>query len=260
VINKKGVIMDELTKNQIMRYTRQLYSCNSYTFFLDIVKENENMDNPYVYQAAGQWCIQHNYYEEALPYFKKAILYGCEFPNKIWNTQMADAVGSSIAMVLTLYRTDYDERTLTNLFIMGYCYLTNCINLLGVQAYESLSNRASLLIDTSNAMHSADMPMFNIPHVYAISDIYKSSIGLVGVGFESEARDKLSYVADLHEWLEDITVAGRSADEYTIQELVEIGEDRHRYLFEKFEKKLLNNEYLINEMELDQILNSLSRK
>ena len=55
-------------------------------------------------------------------------------------------------------------------------------------------------------------------------------------------------------------MAGKDADEYTIQEIVEIGEARHQSLFKLFRKQLLNNEYLIEIQELNQIFNSLSAK
>lgn len=252
--------MDELTKRQIASYTMQLYSCNSYAVLVNIVEENESLNNPYLYQAAAQWCLLKNLYKEALPYFKKAILYGCEFPNKIWNTQMADSVGSSISWILTSYQTDFTEKPITNLFIMGYCYLTNCINLLGDSAFESLSNRASLMMDISRAIIPESIPMFHLPQVYAISDIYKSSLGLNQHGYTNEAQEKLTYAISIHEWLEDISVAGKDADEYTIQEIVEIGTARHQYLFDLFKKKLLNNEYRINKKELNQIFDSLTKK
>jgi len=252
--------MIESAKKRIADYTMQLYSCNSYAALVNIVKENEDLDNPYLYQAAGQWCLLKNYYETALPYFKKAILYGCNFPNKIWNTQMADSVGSSISWILTSYKTNYVEKPITNLFIMGYCYLTNCINLLGDSAFESLSNRASLMIDVSGTIKPENIPMFHLPQVYAISDIYKSALGLNKHGFTTEAQEKFAYAVNLHEWLEDISVAGKDADDYTINEIVEIGDSRHQHLFKLFQNKLLNNEYLINELELNQIFDSLSEK
>jgi len=252
--------MDESTKRSLSNFTMQLYSCFSYSQLSDLIKQNEDMDNPYLYQSSGQWCLTKNYYDEALPFFKKAILYGVDFPNKFWNTQMTDSIGSSIAKILTLYETNYNEKPIINLFILGFCYLSKCIDLLKVNAFESLENRADLFMYTSNKITCEVIPMGVLPQVFAISDLYKSAQGLNKNGYTVEAREKINSAVSLHNWLEDISVAGKDADEYTLEEIANIGEKRHENLFESFRKKLMNNEYSLNNNELSQIFDSLSQK
>jgi|TARA_Y100000310_G_C20680319_1_gene815531 hypothetical protein len=252
--------MDEITKKQISNFTMELYSCNSYSKLLNLIDQYENMDNPYLYQSSGQWCLVKNYSNEAIPLFSKAIQYGINFPNKFWGTQMADSIGSAISKILTSYSTDYTKKPIINLFIQGYCYLSNCIDILNLNAFESLENRADLLIYSSNEITCEIVPMGVLPQVYTITDLYKSAQGLNKNGYSVEAREKLNAATNLHGWLEDISVAGRDADEYSLEEIVKIGEKRHSNLFESFRRKLLNNEFKLTTNDLNQITNSLSIK
>jgi len=252
--------MDAITQQKIISFSQKLYTCRDSYDIEELVDEFKSLDNPYVYQAAAQTCLSLNEYDDALPLFKKAITYGLNFPNKYWGTQMSDALGSSMSKILTLFKIGHSGKSIENLYVLGYCYLSNCIEQLGENAFESYQERANLVNYTPQSIKNEIMPMGALFQVYAISDYYFSGQGFRNNGHSSESYKIINTATELHDYLEDISVAGKDADEYSLEEIVEIGKKRHEQLFNSLEKDLKKNKYSINGSELNKIFNLLERK
>ena len=254
------VILDATTQQKLVNFTNRLYTCRDSYDIEILVDEFKSINNPYFYQAAAQTCLSLNDYSNALPLFKKAISYGLNFSYKYWDDQVTtDAIGSSISKILTLFIVGNTGKAAENLYALGYCYLSKCIQQLGVSAFESYEARANLVNYTHPVIKNSIMPLFAISEVYAISDYFYSGAGLSRHGYSSEAYKNNNKANEIHDWLEDITVAGKDADKYSLEEIVEIGKKRHDKLFSTLQKDFKNNKYSISGSELNKIFNSVER-
>ena len=119
------------------------------------------------------------------------------------------------------------------MFILAYIYLSNCIKLTPRQSYDSLRSRAILL--NENMSYTTIMLIKYcgigvLPDPFYISDYYFASLGF---NYNPSMQAKcLSTAKKLHQSLEDITISGRDANDYSIIEISELVEKRHEQLYE----------------------------
>ena len=104
---------------------------------------------------------------------------------------------------------------------------------MGLKAVDSYFNRGLLNSNNDKALIEITHKYLNIGlhnQVMAISDFYKASIGYRKNGYKEDANNALQNAIIKHEWLEDISVSGKDADEYTIENIAKIGSQRNDIL------------------------------
>ena len=65
-----------------------------------------------------------------------------------------------------------------------------------------------------------------------------------GQGFDDNPKEKYNCQAraiKIHQGLEDLSIGGRDADEYSLAQMAEIGEGRHNIIYDRLLKALLTN-------------------
>lgn len=174
----------------------------------------------------------------AVEKFKKIIENEIEesFPN--YGTVFADSVGMSISFLIEkkFKRTNID---LKDLFRMGYVYLTKHIEMYGETMCDSFKYRAYLTENCQNQTQSLAFEFLKvlsfIPIPVSISDYYSAGKAYYQLGYNEKYRECIERGAYLHQWLEDIMINGKDADEYEFTEMAEIGKKRLDSLNSKIE-------------------------
>jgi len=173
---------------------------------------------------------------QAIDRFSKIILAEIDNDFSTYGTPYADAVGIAISFLIEnkfkKSKADYKD-----LFRMGYVYLTKHIEMLGEQMCDSYKHRA-YLIDNSN--HYAEYlgieflnAMSFIPIPLAISDYYSAGKTYHSQGFTDSFQECLQRGTYLHNWLDDMRINGKEADEYGFTEMAELGRQRLELLNSK---------------------------
>jgi hypothetical protein len=219
---------------------KEIYSCSSLRHLHQLIAKYKNSNHPDPFYHLGVICIQNKKYEEAKILFKKGAQYGLKYPNRYFNTIFSDSIGQCFYhLVMNIEIYDY------NFFVLAYIYLSNCINLSPRKTYDSRRSRA-LLINTENSYFvdkfRADyLGIEYIKEPLVISDFYFASLG-----FENNFNIKSQCLSDakkIHDWLEDITVAGKDACDYSIEEISIIGETRHKKIYDNVLVDFMNNKF-----------------
>ena len=218
----------------LTNFHNELSSCRGINDYIQLAKKYDQYENPYPFYYLASMTSNLGYEKDALNFYLKAISFGLEYPNKFWNTQLSDSIGSSVTHVIDKYKFDESIFELKkNLCILGYAYLSNCINIMGMNAVDSYFNRGLLISKKDKAIVEITHQYLNVAvlnQVMAISDFYNSSMGYKQLGHIEEAKNAFQNAIINHEWLEDISVNGKDADEYNIEEIAEIGRQRSNLL------------------------------
>lgn len=226
----------ELAK--ILSIQQEIHSCSSLRHLQQLIAKYENSNHPDTFYHLGVCCIQNEEYEKAKTIFKKGAQYGLKYPNRYFNTIFSDGIGQCFYHLVEIIEIhDY------NFFALAYIYLSNCINLTPRQAYDSMRSRAILINNSSfsQAFISNYLGMGNLKEPLVISDFY-----FAGIGFEDNYEIQRQCFTDakrIHNWLEDISVAGKDACDYSIEELSLIGETRHKMLYDNALRDFINNKF-----------------
>lgn len=195
--------------------------------------------------------------EITIKLLKKAISFGKNLPNKYWDSHSSNCIGSSIVDLFTYFKLPFSEVS-KRLMILGYCYLSNCIKVLGMNAYESFQSRGSIFDMTGKTnMEEALIPMSQISIVYSIPDYLDAYYSYKNHGFIQRAYNVYKRAEHLHYYLENINVAGKPANFYTLEEIAAIGRQRHKEIYLSFKEDVLNGKYNISKKQLDNLLNSI---
>lgn len=183
--------------------------------------------------------LYHNGFQEQA-YNKLMYIIDCEVNNAnfTFNTVYADAVGiASSFLVDKFFRqssTDYSQ-----LFDLSFIYLSNHIQNFGYQMFDSLHHRATLLDCNHNyarSLGSRFLKSFSfIPLPMIISDYYFSAQGYILNGNMKMGKENTLRSDYLHRFLEDITIGGKDADEYTSAEMAQLGKERVINIYNKID-------------------------
>ena len=135
---------------------------------------------------------------------------------------------------------DFIKETGRLLLKLAMVYSSRSIDLNPNIGYASYATRA-LTAETVNQYGEIEVDVFKIPgqwtrgivEVYAISDYCESSIQYLKHGFLQDASYLRNQAIRLHNWLEDISVGGVDADEYSLEEIAAIGNKRYKVIVDK---------------------------
>lgn len=183
----------------------------------------------------------------------KGASYGLNYPCILYDTPFIDSIGQCMFDLVTEFSIK-QVQVAVKVTCLSYIYLSRCIELYQKQAHDSFRSRAILFRRHSYNMlpHSIVTKYFG-PSVllepFIISDFYFSAIAK-NSPFKQEC---LNTAKEVHACLEDISVNGKAADEYSLEEIARLGEIRHFKLFNALEKEYKNGEFNITIDELHQL-------
>jgi hypothetical protein len=127
-------------------------------------------------------------------------------------------------------------------------------------AHDSYELRARLLkqyVDFATTLVSKYLSSFFIPNILFISDHYLASQAYYRRGIETSAQYSYKSAHLLHYQLEDISVAGRDADQYELEEIAAIGKQRNSDLFKTMLPLGISGKYNVGDKEYIDFLKRL---
>lgn len=183
---------------------------------------------------------RHELKDEA--YNKLKYIIGSEINNHncTLNSVYADAIGISSSFLINKFfrqsNTHYQQ-----LFDLSFIYLSNHIQNFGYQMFDSLHHRAVLLDSNHNYASSLGSRFLKsysfIPLPMMISDYYYSAQGYILNGNLKMGQENTIRADYLHRFLEDITVGGKGANEYTLAEMAQLGRERINNIYNVINSK-----------------------
>jgi hypothetical protein len=93
-----------------------------------------------------------------------------------------------------------------------------------------------------------------IMEVNVLSDYYYGAVGSQNMGYEEDAELQYRKACELHSWLEDITVANKDADEYSIEEIAAVGKERNDHIYSKLSEQFKAGGLNVSLDEVDEFL------
>lgn len=226
---------------EIMQMSQMIYSAGSLQALQNIYSKLGNYSHPQIcYDFGVSFLIKGNnrLAKEAL---LKGAHFGIQYPCQLYNHPLVDSIGQCLSHLMTNFNTG-DNKHALKVTELAYVYLSRCIELHPRESHDSYRTRAILFSDHENQMIVRGLIMSNaglstMKEPYMISDYY----------FASQATGSPHHSAyesakQIHYHLDDISVGGKDADEYSLEGLAELGEKRHFLLFKRIEQKYKNGE------------------
>ena len=222
--------------HEILALMDLIHNCSDLATLTHIFNQKGNYDNPQISYDFGVAFLIKGDKVNAKKALIKGASFGLKYPCLFYDTPFIDAVGQCLMLLLTQYPLNNSEKVISA-SSLSYIYLSRCIEQTGREAHDSLRSRALLFKDHENPMVCQSIIMDNIGlgilvEPFIISDFYFAS-----QASGSPHQDLLQSARRIHQNLDDITIGGKDADDYSLLEISEFGEKRHFRLFNKLEEK-----------------------
>ena len=186
--------------------------------------------------------------------FVKGASYGLKYPCALYDSFLLDSIAQSMKFILTDLNINVwgDPNKIRNLISLCYVFLSKSIELMPRRAFDSYWSRADLFDNkkTRGLSHSVVMNNYGVGTLlepFIVSDFYYCS---QAVNSPHKEPAYLNAKA-IHKSIDGIAVSGKSANEYTLQELAELGEKRHEGFFRKLELDYKDGKFDFTERELE---------
>lgn len=249
---RKKTIIEHISKNKGNIITNGIL--HDYT-----EKYGKEALTPGIYARFGLEAMTHGDIEVAKAFFIIGSALRLTAKAKDYSSSELENIGRCLAMLMTQFRlSDNAHDIIFKATILAYIYLSHSIENNKIKSSSpqyAYMLRGLLFMDHKNQSVIQDiiteLSIGQLVEPYIISDCYMAASDKKSVF--TELLSKAEY---LHEDLEDITIAGKDANEYTLEEIAKIGEGRHLLLFKILEKKYKNGDYDITAQELESILDT----
>ncbi len=247
---KKKVIIEHLRKN---KGNIIVTGClNDYK-----KKHGENSITSGICDDSGNEELKRGEMEIAKSFFLHGSAFGLTSKMSCYNSPRdLVCIGDCLTMLITKYTLNDNARDIiTKATALAYIYLSRVIEKKPNFTQYAYVYRANLFQNHKNQEVVRDLisnfSLTSFVEPFIISDYYMAASDK-----KSVFVDLLSEAKYLHEYLEDITVAGKDADEYSLEDMAKIGEGRHVLLFKILEQKYKNGDYDITMQELESIFDT----
>ena len=240
-----------MERNELISFTNDVSRVKSVEDLYFLEKKYSNFSNPYKDYLIGFSYMNNDDDFNSFKCFVNAAEKGIREPKKYIGSIYSDSIGSSISHILTKFQSEkLDSDIRYNLLVNSYFFLSSSINDLGITAYESYKNRAELLNkyedDLTFALIINYLGIGSIPKVLIMSDYFFASQGYIKHGISDLSQLCLKKSVNLYNWLEDISINGKAADSYSIEEISNIGKNRHEIIYKKLSKDFLDNKFVFD--------------
>ena len=222
--------------------------CNEKYQVSILYEKYKHHNHPYIFYCVANKFLILKCYQEAKEPLLEAARFGNKYPSEFYdNMYLSDCVGQCLSNLVIYY--SFEQSEAEKITSLAYLFLSKCIDLVENSlntnnvAHDSLRTRARLLNDNENpfAVQSLilNLGLGVLREPFVISDYYYCSIS------SESPFNMLESARKTHAWLEDISVAGKDADDYTLEEMAILGKHRHKKLFQVLEEKYIKGEYNI---------------
>lgn len=183
----------------------------------------------------------------------KGASYGLNCPCILYGSPLIDSIGQCMFDLVTEYAIK-DVQTANKITCLSYIYLSRCVELYHKEAHDSYRSRALLFQRHKYKMLPRSIvSQYMGPAVllepFIISDFYFSAMA-TNSPFKQE---NIQNAKEVHAWLEDISVGGREADDYSLEDMASLGEARHYKLFKTLEMEYQKGKFDISIDQLHQL-------
>lgn len=237
-----------MNQEKIQYYINKINkNTNSIPALLGINQELSQMGllnvHPHVLYYIAFMLWQHGLHSEARSNFLNVISLEIELDYQNYGTIYSDSIGISISFLMDKYKDKFQKNT-ADLFQMGYSYLSKHIEIGGIEMCDSYKYRAYLSDNYSNhASHFALQRLNRTTFVstpLTISDYFYSCKGYLSNNLNDQVKESMERAKYLHGFLEDITINGKDADEYSLAEITAIGGERN----DEITKSIINLDFV----------------
>jgi hypothetical protein len=190
--------------------------------------------------------------ETAKKAFIKGASYGVQYPCSLYPNALVDSVGQCLTFLMMQFPITNHENAV-KATALSYIYLSRCIELHPNQSFDSYNARASLLVfhatpSVAQRLILDSLGISFLSEPFIISDFFFAAT-LPG----SPHVQVLQNAKKIHSNLDDMTIGGKDADEYSLNEMAEFGQKRHFTLFKKLEQKYNNGDFDLTMDELNKL-------
>lgn len=237
---------------EILALTDIIQNCSNLATLVHVYNQKGDYDNPQISCAFGISFLIHGDKSRAKKALIKGASFGIKFPCNYYNNIFIDAIGQCFMLLVTQFPSQSNNITISA-NSLAYVYLSRCIEQSGKEAHDSYRSRALLFKDNENPMIVQNIIMNNLGlgvlvEPFIISDFYFAS-----QASGSPHQNALQSAKRIHQGLEDMTIGGKDADDYSLSEMAEFGESRHYVLFKALESKYKKGDLNITLEELQKL-------
>jgi len=233
-----------MEKQTIKELTNRINSLPNISALIDFEKQSTlPLEHPYPQMLLGYKYSILGDNKIAYKKFRNCIKIEINSDGAYLDTIFADSVGLAISNICLDNLTDNKiiglpkniSDSVFYFWLWGYYYLSYHLVNYNYSGYNSIENRARLLEKFPQYASSlSNIFCFGtIPNVLVASDYFLASKLYSKIGDYNKSSQVLQNAKLAHRWLEDISVSGQDANEYSLEELSKIGMQRH--------EKILNN-------------------
>ncbi|MFN8343726.1 MAG: hypothetical protein U0X91_01905 [Spirosomataceae bacterium] len=221
---------------EILALSEIIHNCSDLRTLTHVFNQKGDYDNPQISYDFGVAFIIKGDKVNAKKALIKGASFGLKYPCSFYDTPFIDAVGQCFMLLLTQYPI-YNSEKVISASCLSYIYLSRCIEQSGREAHDSLRSRALLFKDHENPMVWQSIIMDNLGMGVLVEPFIISDFYFASQASGSPHHNALQSARRIHQNLDDITIGGKDADEYSLPEMAEFGEKRHFLLFKKLEEK-----------------------
>jgi hypothetical protein len=246
---KQTVPIPSTDITQVMALRKLIHNCQDLPSLNHLYNQKGNFNHPQIGYDFGVSFLIKGDKANAKKALTQGAIYGLQYPCPIYNHALIDSVGQCLSLLITQFPIA-DSSKAMEITSLGYIYLSRCIELHPRRTQDSYKTRALLFKDHENPMVVQSLIMENVGMgilvaPYIISDFYFSS-----QADGSPHQNCYQIAKRIHQGLNDMTIGGKDADDYSLDEMAEFGEKRHLMLFKTLEQKYKNGEFNLTIEEL----------
>lgn len=237
---------------EIIALTDIIQNCSDLATLTHIYNQKGDYNNPQISYAFGVSFIIHGDKSRAKKALSKGASFGLKYPCDFYDHPFIDAVGQCFALLVTQFPLPFADKAISATSL-AYIYLSRCIEQSGREAHDSYRSRALLFKDNENPMVGQSIIMNNLGMGVLIEPFIISDFYFASQASGSPHQNALESARRIHQGLEDITIGGKDADDYSLSEMAEFGEKRHYVLFKTLEEKYKKGELNMTADDLQKL-------
>lgn len=245
---------DNLFKFDKKVFYNETLKCISIEDALKLYEKYRRFNLPDIEFFMASFYLKLGEKEKNKEHLLNCSIYGFEFPNRFWNSLSIEVIGFAMGSLLTTHTLDLSDDVQYKLFKYSYLYLSRTIELVP-DASNPFKSRGILtqFFLLSHFSHLVSdiflIPIF-INEILVMADFFNASVLLTKEKNFQASIIFFNKAKTIHDGLKDISVKGRDANSYTLQEISEIGKARNEILYKKLKESYENRELILDRLDL----------
>lgn len=228
--------------HEIKVLSQEIHYCKDLETLRQLYNQKGNYNHPQICYEFGTAFLNMDDKDNAKKAFTQGAIYGIQYPCALYGDVLIEAVGQCLSLLMTKFPIA-DKADAIKVTALGYIYLSRSIALNPENAYDSYRTRGLLFKEHENKMVvrsliTDNVGLFIFVEPYIISDFYITSQAK-----DTPYKNLLQIARRIHRGLEDTTIGLKDADEYSLDEMADLGEKQHQALFRTLEEGYKNGQF-----------------